>query len=156
MKPLAAGLFPPLHNPPATFLDNIANVELLVASIFLLVFTVIYFVRFRWYDTPAGKSVLSFLGSLCALMILNTVGRLTGGDYPGRDILRVIVYATVPIAIGYMLWTLASYYRRASVLLLEKRPRGEPIGSAGAPATSLDASSADTSGEAAPPSATAS
>lgn len=102
------GLATPFH-PPTTFLDNVANVELVIGMLLMILFTVAYGVFFNFKKTPAGKSLFWFFLSISILLIYSTVTRIvTTGDYPLRDVFRVVVYAGLP---GTMIWLFVTLVR---------------------------------------------
>lgn len=103
LSALALFPLPNGYRPPATFLDNIADVELLVAFGLFALFTLTYGLFFRWWKRPAGRAVLSVFFSITALIFYAMFTRLfTPGDYPGRDIVRVVVYALAPLSGLYL------------------------------------------------------
>lgn len=107
--------FPPYTRPDPTMLDMLADLLLLGAGVGVALFTIIYATVFRWHKTPTGIAILSFTLGLTLVLCLVLVNRLLGGDYEGRDIVRVIVYGTNFIAAWGMV-----------LLLLRGRHKGEP------------------------------
>ncbi len=91
------------YRPPVTILDVVSNGELWVGAVLIILFTLLYGLRFRWTATTAGVSIFSLLASLSLLMIYSVITRLlTPGDYPLRDVLRLIVYFTVPASATFL------------------------------------------------------
>lgn len=116
--------FPPYEAFPHTFLDNIADFELLVGSILIVLFTTVFGIFFKWYSTPAGRALFALFASISALFFLIVVGKFAGGDYLFRDLIRVFVYGVVPASAFWLFTTLIrNWWRGGSLLTLEQRER---------------------------------
>lgn len=89
--------------PPVTPLDVLANVELGIGAILIVVFTLLYGIKFKWYKTLAGASIFALVAAISLLEIFSVITRiLTPGDYLFRDLYRVIVYALPPAAVIFL------------------------------------------------------
>lgn len=112
-------------HPPTTAIDVIANTELWVGAILIILFTLLYGFRFRWFDTLAGASVFGLLFVLSLLEIYSVITRLlTPGDYPLRDVLRAIIFFLLPAAVVFMF--VALFISRERLLREMSIKRREP------------------------------
>lgn len=109
--------FPPYTRPEPTVLDVIANVLLVGAGLGSLLFVLAYAIVFRWYETAAGRAVLGFVASLVLVLLLNVIARASGGDYPGRDVLRVFAYGAVFVGSWGLVVELVRSWRRGGPAL---------------------------------------
>jgi predicted membrane channel-forming protein YqfA (hemolysin III family) len=98
--------FPPMIAPPATVLDHIADTELIIGSVLIIAFTVLYGVVFKWYLRRAGRAVLGVFSAISLMLGFILLTKLCGGDFPGRDLLRVAVYLALPVTVSYMIYGL--------------------------------------------------
>lgn len=115
----------PDYHPPLTAIDVIANTELWVGAVLIILFTLLYGLRFRWFDTLAGASVFGLLLVLSLLEIYSVITRLlTPGDYPLRDVLRAIIFFLLPAAVIFMF--VALFVSRERLLREMKITRREP------------------------------
>jgi len=94
MTPSPPPIFPPYARPDLTWLDVVADLALLGGALGIVVFWLAYALLFRWRSTAAGQAIFAFTGSLLLVLVLVLVGRVTGGDYPGRDLVRVVAYGS--------------------------------------------------------------
>lgn len=85
--------FPDYMRPDATWADVLADFVLMGCGLGALVFVILYGIFLNWRETPAGKALFYFMASLAAVLVLVILSRLTGGDYPGRDLVRLGVYS---------------------------------------------------------------
>jgi hypothetical protein len=135
------------YRPPLTPLDIVANVELGIGCVLIVLFTVFYGIRFRWYATPptlgyprgrtnlAGIAIFSIFAAMSMLLLLSVITRLlTPGDYLFRDLFRVIVYFFLP-ASGVMMFV-ALFRSREELLRELQAARQTRQPEAPAPATS--------------------
>jgi hypothetical protein len=114
------------YHPPTTTLDIIANGELWVGVVLIVLFTLLYGLRFRWFDTLAGSSIFGLLAVLSLLEIYSVITRLlTPGDYPLRDWLRAVVFLLLPAAVIFMFVALFISRERLRHELLIKRREPE-------------------------------
>lgn len=120
---LAHLLIPALFRPPATPLDIIADVFLVIGCVMIVLFTLLYGLRFRWYDSLAGASILALFCSISLMFILSVLTRvITPGDYLFRDLLRMVVTFLLPASVTFMFVTLfITRERLKRELILEKR-----------------------------------
>lgn len=93
-------------------LNLIGDVEVLVAGAGAIVFAISYMTFFNWRKTQAGRALLYFVLSLCALFILNSLGRWGGDDYPYREWVRSTTYTVLVVAMWRLVWVLWRNWRR--------------------------------------------
>lgn len=101
----------------------LGDVELLVAAVGAIFFVVSYSMFFRWRKTSAGRSLMYFVLSLIVVFVNNIAAR-SFGDYPYREWVRLVIYATVAITIwriGIVLWS--NWNAHKPGLDIENRPR---------------------------------
>lgn len=84
--------FPDYMRPEMTWADVLADFVLMGTTLGAVVFVVLYVGFLNWRETPAGRTLLYFMASLSAVLVLICLSRFTGGDYHGRDLLRLGVY----------------------------------------------------------------
>lgn len=121
--------FPPYTRPDPTMLDAIADLLLVGSGFGILTFALLYLIFFNWRETPSGKAILYFALSLGLLILLVLAGRFTGGDYPGRDLLRVFVYALIFASTWGLVATLVRAWRRGEkpLELVERENMRRPV-----------------------------
>lgn len=116
--------FPDYMRPAMTFLDVMADYLLLAGGLGALVFIVLYSGFMDWRATPAGRAILAFMVSLVSVLGLILASRFTGGDYPFRDVLRLVLYGAVFVTSWRLVFVLISAWREdARGLVIEKRER---------------------------------
>lgn len=97
---------------------------LIVAAIGAIVFAVSYAGFFNWRKTDAGRALMYFVWSLIAVFINNTIARIAGVDYFGREWVRIVVYTAVALTIWRLVLVLWRNWRAgAAPLDIESRPR---------------------------------
>lgn len=83
-------------------LEEIAQWLIFVCGAAAIAFPIIYFLGSRWRSTAEGKMMMNLgvgLGLIFCLIIANL---LTDSDYPGRDYIRIVVYAYLTYAMWRM------------------------------------------------------
>lgn len=78
-----------------------------------LLFMGIYNYLARWERTPEGRNVMLFTTALLAVFTLNALAVMFGPDYPGRGVLRVLVYGGLIAAFVDRIRLVISVQRRA-------------------------------------------
>lgn len=116
-------LFPPLNPPTPTFLDGIGNYVLLFAGLSAITFVLFYGLGSNWRGTPGGRAVFFFVSALAVVFAYSIFSRFLGGDFPGRDIIRLVIYSYVLITTIHLLVDLIrtqhnGNYRRDHISLL--------------------------------------
>lgn len=74
-------------------------------------FIVLYHLSAPWWRTEAGRHVMAFMGALAAVLTLSSLRLLTGPPAQPAAVtwftwLRIIVFATIPVVVGWRLWML--------------------------------------------------
>lgn len=80
-------------------LDTLAIVLVIAASIPAILLPIVYFFGSPWKTTLVGKMMMNKMAAIGVVFALILVGVVTGGDYPGRDWIRVVAYAYLAIAL---------------------------------------------------------
>lgn len=111
-----------------TFADWVVASLAAVAFLGLVYFVVRYAVSTEgdWRRTAAGRHMMFFRGSLAVFMAMAAVHGFVP-DYPGRDIVRIVVVASFALAAlqGDLLLETSQRARRAALRAREKdRPQG--------------------------------
>jgi hypothetical protein len=87
---------------------------IMFASIPATLFPLVYLFS-PWWRTVPGQAIMTLSVGL-ALMVDSALAReLLGADYPGRSVVRVLVFVFVVVGLWYLLvallWTLHKYRR---------------------------------------------
>lgn len=83
---------------------------LVVASAVLAwAFCVGYHLSARWWESEAGKHLMSFTFSLAVVLSLWAVGALTPTKGPWWDVVRLVAFTGVPASLA---WRLSLLWRR--------------------------------------------
>ncbi|MBO3751519.1 hypothetical protein J5X84_36065 [Streptosporangiaceae bacterium NEAU-GS5] len=69
-------------------------------------FVVIYAVLVRWRQTRLGPFVLALTSTLAAVLLLTSIGQFAFRMAPWFLILRLVVFAAVPVVLYWQLWIL--------------------------------------------------
>lgn len=77
--------------------------------------------RGTWKDYPAGRSLMGLLGIIAVGFGWGVMSRLVG-DYPGRDVLAVLMYLTFISALVYIGITIRTEMRYGKQRLTRKEP----------------------------------
>lgn len=108
--------------PPRTVVDTISDAILMFGATGVAVFFLVYVTLFRWWKTESGKAVLYFTGSLFLVLALVAAARLTGGDYFGREWMRLAVYSACAAASwGLVITQARAWFRGDKPLDLHER-----------------------------------
>lgn len=86
-------------------MNTVANILVLVGLPAAIAFPIVYAARSPWRALRVGRSMMYLAVSLGALMCLNA-GSIWFPDYPGRGIVRVIVYSALALSMWGQLRTL--------------------------------------------------
>lgn len=117
-------IFPPYDRPDLTIVDMIADLVLLGAWLGIIIFVLAYATLFSWRKTAAGKAIMYFTCSLLAVLAVVLAARISGGDYFGRDWIRLGAYSLTCASAWGLVITLARAWRRGEKPLeLRERER---------------------------------
>ena len=100
----------------------IQNIELFIAGIGSVIFSIIYLGWYKWWSTAAGRSVALLMLTLNVIFVNNSVRVLLGHDYVGQDIVRYIAYTLSIISTWYLVYTLTTAHTRARNLYNDRKP----------------------------------
>ena len=104
--------------------DYVVIGEFAVALLGLFYFVIRYAISTEgeWSNSPEGRHLMFFRGSLAAFMVMAIVHSIWR-DYPGRDAVRVVVVGTFALAVlhGDMLMERAQRARRRLLRLAARR-----------------------------------
>ncbi|PRX95559.1 putative phage holin [Allonocardiopsis opalescens] len=64
----------------------------------------------RWWESEAGRHVMSFMASLAAVLVWVSIRNLIG-EFPGYEVIRLILFATVPAVFAHRLYLLVKRWR---------------------------------------------
>jgi hypothetical protein len=93
-------------------LYDLGDVIMTISMIGAVFFAISYAAFFNWRKTAAGKSLMYFVIALVLWAGLSTFTRLIGGEYPGREWIRLAVYITIAAGIWRLAITLWRSWRR--------------------------------------------
>lgn len=117
--------FPDYNRPDPTMLDVLADFGLLAGGVGCIVFVLLYGFFLNWRKTAAGRAIFYFMLSVVSVVGLNILARITGGDYPFRDWLRLTVYLGVCVTSWRLVATLVrAWLGGERALNLPARERG--------------------------------
>lgn len=116
--------FPDYNRPAMTLVDLVADWVLLAGGLGALVFVCLYGFFLNWRETPAGRAILAFVVSLIGVLALVVTAKLTGGDYPLRDVLRLVIYGGVFVTSWRLVVVLVQAWRAdAMTVYIPERDR---------------------------------
>jgi hypothetical protein len=86
----------------------VGNVLLAASGLFATAFVVLYSVTARWWRSPMGRNVMSLMFVIGAVLDLSVIRIFVPGsvDLLWFNILRLVVFAFVPVVLGWRLWLL--------------------------------------------------
>lgn len=113
-------------------LDAIADLEIAGLFLILLLFLVVYMREFAWTRYGAGRSFVTVLVGLEAVLILNFVGRFFG---PAPEAIRFAVYTAFFLSVTYLAITILRYARHGRAALRKAIGAIGPRGTKEAPET---------------------
>lgn len=99
-------VFPPHVVPPETWIDQVADWVLVVGCLLMILFNFVYGIGFKWWKRRAGRAIFSLFTSVTLLFADSVYTRLMGGDFPERDLLKLIIYVALPVSMFYMFYAL--------------------------------------------------
>lgn len=100
----------------------IQNIELFIAGIGSVIFSIIYLGWYKWWSTAAGRSVALLMLTLNVIFVNNAVRVVLGHDYDGQDIVRYIAYTLSIVSTWYLVYTLVTAHTRARKLYNDRKP----------------------------------
>ncbi|KLI05015.1 MULTISPECIES: putative phage holin [Mycolicibacterium] len=83
-----------------------ANIALLCIAVLAVLFAVLYAGRSRWWTNRIGKIYLAKSLILALVLLQAVVSVWWQDDYPGRQIIRFIIYSLGAVTYVPMLWSL--------------------------------------------------
>ena len=83
-----------------------ANVALIVMTVLVATFTLLYLLRSRWWVNEIGKVYLAKSVVLALVLAQGTLAVWWAADFPGRDHVRFAIYALGAVAYAPMIITL--------------------------------------------------
>lgn len=64
----------------------------------------LYHLSARWWESEAGRHVMTFTAVLAVVLTLWSVGALTPTKGPWWEIARLVAFTGVPVSLGWRLW----------------------------------------------------
>lgn len=111
-----------------TFLNDLADVFILIAFSAMLIFTASYVVFFRWRKTKAGRAILYVFSALLAVTVLSLLSRWIGQDYWMREWFRVFGWGLVVVAVLNLVRVLwYNFVSKGGSLSLEARTQPNDV-----------------------------
>lgn len=86
---------------PVSNLNFVSDVLIILAWLGVSVFLTTYLIRFPWFSTEAGRSLVVFASGVWGLLMINGLAVWFGPDYFFRTGLRFIVYAYLFFAVWW-------------------------------------------------------
>lgn len=86
----------------------LGNGLILLSAVFATSFVVLYWVTAPWWRSPMGRNVQALMFVIALVLDLSVVRIFVPGsvDLLWFNILRLIVFAFVPVVLGWRLWLL--------------------------------------------------
>ena len=88
-----------------------ANMSLIYIAVLNTAFTLLYLLRSRWWSNRIGRIFLAKSIVLALVLIQATVATWFDADYPGRQIIRFIIYSAGAVAYVPMIISLVAEQR---------------------------------------------
>lgn len=130
------------YHPPATMYDHFADILTTISLVMIVLFTITYAVFFKFWKRPAGLAIESVFLSLSLFIGYAYTTRIsTGGDYPGRDLLRLLVWVLVPASLTFLFVVLViAWFKSGSpIQAITEVPQREHPGTQSTREDSVDA-----------------
>lgn len=85
----------------------LGTVLIAVSAVLAVAICVLYHRSARWWESEAGRHVMSFTGVIALVLWLWLIGALTQTqDRPWWDVVRLVAFTGVPWVLGWRLWLL--------------------------------------------------
>lgn len=86
----------------------LGNLLLLISALFATGFVVLYWLTAPWWRSPFGRNIMSLMGVIAAVLVLSAIRVFAPvtADVLWFAVLRLIVFAFVPVVLGMRLWLL--------------------------------------------------
>ncbi|ADG96577.1 hypothetical protein Srot_0085 [Segniliparus rotundus DSM 44985] len=85
---------------------------LTAAALASVLFSLMYWRQARGYMNRAGRAVLWVLAALSAVLAQNTLSVWTEQDYPGRDLVRTVLYGALLFTLARLTATALAYRKK--------------------------------------------
>lgn len=86
----------------------------LVGILFGLAFTVMYGVTAPWWRSAIGRMFMVIGTAIVMAGVVVLLSLILGGDYPGRELVRVLGYGIFTLAMGFLFFTYLHERRKPS------------------------------------------
>lgn len=83
----------------------VGNVLLMVLTAESVAFVVLYAWWARWWESATGRHLMAFMATFAAVLLLSVL-RLVLHDSITWQVLRLAVFAGLPVVVGQRLWLL--------------------------------------------------
>lgn len=100
---------------------TVGTALVVLSAVLAWAFCVGYHVSARWWESEAGRHLMSFTASLAAVLTLWAVGALTPTKGLWWDVLRLVAFTGVPLSLA---WRLSLLWRRQIWPGLRRKERG--------------------------------
>lgn len=94
-------------------LDAYASVLVFLAVIPATAFPILYGFRSAWWIHPIGRALMTKAIGMALLIDITVIYALFGDEYPGRHLVRAIVYTLIVAGLYYQTAVLISIQRAA-------------------------------------------
>ncbi|WJR32406.1 hypothetical protein P3F83_18010 [Mycobacteroides immunogenum] len=85
---------------------TVADVLLTVAAVLSWVFAMLYLTGSMWWLERVGRATISMMFALALVLTQNAMSVWWGENYPGRDQVRGLLYASLAYALARLVLTL--------------------------------------------------
>ena len=100
-------------------LREVGNWLLVALTVVWCTFTLIYGVRSKWWSNEVGRVLLPEKVLTCLVLIQVSASAMSNSLYPGRDVIRIVLYAGCAVSVLVLTVVLVRVQRR------ERRCRSE-------------------------------
>ena len=104
----------------AEMIDHIGDAGYLAGAVGAVLFVVLYLILARFWESEAGWHIFSFMTTVAMILIHSSIG-VYFPNYPGRDVVRAILY---PVLAAIIFWRVVILVRvqLLSQLRASRRP----------------------------------
>lgn len=78
----------------------------------MCVFTLFYGVRSRWWSNEVGRVFFPANALMCTVLFQVSLSAVTSSGYPGRDVIRIVLYGLGFVSLVWMTVVLVCIQRR--------------------------------------------
>jgi hypothetical protein len=93
-------------------LREAGNWLLVLLTVVWCVFTLIYALRSKWWTNEVGRVILPEKVLTCLVLVQVAASAMSNSLYPGRDVIRIVLYAGCAVSVLVLTVVLVRIQRR--------------------------------------------